>query len=87
LIGVPVKSKLSMSLASGPLGDRQLALDRARLLLGDLGAEQIADDARRLVPALDTGGHYFVTIPSSPFPRHTPPACIPAQDVEPRRGL
>jgi hypothetical protein len=35
------------------LGDGQLILDRARLLLGDLGAEQIADDPRRLVPALD----------------------------------
>jgi hypothetical protein len=30
------------------LGDGQLILDRARLLLGDLGAEQIADDPRRL---------------------------------------
>jgi hypothetical protein len=35
------------------LGDGQLVLDRARLLLGDLGAEQVAEDARRLVPALD----------------------------------
>ena len=34
------------------LGDRELVFDRARLLFGDLGAEQIADDARRLVPAL-----------------------------------
>ena len=42
------------------LGDGQLVLDRARLLLGDLGAEQIADDARRLVPALDAGGHHLV---------------------------
>ena len=38
------------------LGDGQLGFDRARLLLGDLGAEQIADDPRRLVPALDASG-------------------------------
>src|SRR5262245_53562112 len=42
------------------LGDGQLILDRACLLLGDLGAEQIADDPRRLVPALDAGGHHLV---------------------------
>src|SRR6266436_361667 len=42
------------------LGDSQLIFDRARLLLGDLGAEQITDDARRLVPALDAGGHHLV---------------------------
>jgi hypothetical protein len=59
LIGVPVKSKLSMSLAR-QLGDGQLVLDRARLLLGDLGVEQIADDARRLMPTLDAGGHHLV---------------------------
>ena len=35
------------------LGDGELVLDRARLLLGDLGREQIADDPRRLVLALD----------------------------------
>ncbi|SRR6266851_2967689 len=34
------------------LGDGQLVLDRARLLLGDLGAQEIADDARRLAAAL-----------------------------------
>jgi hypothetical protein len=42
------------------LGDGQLVLDRARLLLGDLGAEQVADDARRLVTALDAGRHHLV---------------------------
>src|SRR6516164_6215585 len=41
-------------------GDGQLVFDRARLLLGDLGAEQIANDAGRLVPALDAGGHHLV---------------------------
>lgn len=30
------------------------------LLLGDLGLEQAADDARRLVLALDAGGHDLV---------------------------
>jgi len=32
------------------LGEALGELHRARLLLGDLGAEQIADDPRRLVP-------------------------------------
>ncbi len=31
-------------LGQGQLGDRHLVLDRARLLLGDLGGEQVADD-------------------------------------------
>src|SRR5579863_2369235 len=35
------------------LGDRELVFDRARLLLGDLGLEQIADEALRLVFALE----------------------------------
>src|SRR5213595_4323474 len=60
LTGVPAKSNSSMSLASGSLAYAQLVLDRARLLLGDLGAEQVAEDARRLVPALDAGGHHLV---------------------------
>jgi len=42
------------------LGDGQLIFDRARLLLSDLGAEQIADDPRCLVPALDASGHHLV---------------------------
>ena len=42
------------------LGDGDLVLDRARLLLGDLGVEQIADDALRLVLALDGGGDDLV---------------------------
>ena len=41
-------------------GNGQLVLDRARLLFGNLGGEQIADNARRLVPALDGGGHHLV---------------------------
>ena len=31
------------------LGDGELVLDRARLLLADLGLEQVADDALRLM--------------------------------------
>ncbi len=42
------------------LGDGELVPDRARLLLGDLGAEQVADDARRLVAALDAARHHLV---------------------------
>ena len=34
------------------LGDGELVLDRARLLLADLGVEQIADDVLRLWPGL-----------------------------------
>jgi hypothetical protein len=41
-------------------GNRHLVLDRARLLLGDLGGEQLADDARRGVTALDRGRHHLV---------------------------
>jgi hypothetical protein len=60
LIGVPVKSKSSMSLASGSLAIGHLVLDRAGLLLGDLGGQQVTDDARRFVLALDGGGHDLV---------------------------
>jgi hypothetical protein len=41
-------------------GDGQLVFDRARLLLGDLSAQEIADNAWRLVPTLDAGGHHLV---------------------------
>ena len=37
------------------LGDGDLVLDRARLLLRDLGAQQVADEALRLVLALERG--------------------------------
>ena len=50
-----------------------IAIARARLLLGDLGAEQVAEDARRLVPALDAGGHHLVVGRAHPVelePRH-----------------
>ena len=42
------------------LGDGQLVLDRPRLLLGDLGPQQITDNARRLALALDAGCHHLV---------------------------
>jgi len=47
-------------LSQRQLGDGELVLDRAGLFLGDLGAEQVTDDARRLVPALDAARHHLV---------------------------
>src|SRR5882757_3555201 len=41
-------------------GDGELVLDRAGLLLVDLGVEQIADNALRFVLALDSGRHDLV---------------------------
>ena len=38
----------------------ELVFDRARLLFVDLGPEQVADDALRLVLPLDGGGHDLV---------------------------
>ena len=42
------------------LGDGELVLDRARLLLADLGTEQVADDALGFMLALDRGGHDLI---------------------------
>jgi hypothetical protein len=56
LIGVPSKRKSSMSLGQRQLGDGDLILDRTRLLLADLGAQQIADHALRFVLALHCCG-------------------------------
>ena len=42
------------------LGDGELVLDRARLLLVDLGVEQITDDALGLMLAFDCSGHDLV---------------------------
>ena len=42
------------------LGDADLVLDGAGLLLADLGAQQVADQALRLVLALDGGGEQLV---------------------------
>ena len=47
-------------LGQGQPGDGELVLDRPRLLLGDLGLEQVAEDPRRFVLALDAGGHDLV---------------------------
>src|ERR1700691_581289 len=41
-------------------GDGELVLDRARLLLADLGVEQITDDALRFVLAFDGRGHDLI---------------------------
>jgi hypothetical protein len=61
LTGVSVKSKSSMSLASGSLAIGDLVFDGACLLLGDLGCQQVTHDARRFVLALDAGiGHDLV---------------------------
>src|SRR3954471_13737504 len=42
------------------LGDSELVLDRSCLLLADLGVEQIADDALRLMLSFDSDGHDLV---------------------------
>jgi hypothetical protein len=42
------------------LGDGQLVLDRARLLFGDLGAQQVADEALRFVLTLERDGQRLV---------------------------
>ena len=42
------------------LGDRHLVLDRARLLLAELGRQEVADDALRLVLALHRRGDDLV---------------------------
>jgi hypothetical protein len=60
LIGVPSNWKSSRSLANGSLAMGELVLDRPRLLLVDLGAEQVADDALGLVLPLDGRRHDLV---------------------------
>src|SRR5262245_43940437 len=42
------------------LGDGELVLDRARLLLADLGREQIADDALGFMLAFDGSSHDLI---------------------------
>ena len=42
------------------LGDGELVLDGARLLLGDLGRQDVTDNSRGLMLALDGGGHDLV---------------------------
>jgi hypothetical protein len=55
-----VESEVADILGERQLGDGQLVLDRPRLLLGNLGLEQITDNARRLVLTLDAGRHHLV---------------------------
>ena len=45
----PLVGEVVDILGKRQFGDCQLIFDRARLLFGDLGAEQIANDARRFV--------------------------------------
>lgn len=52
----PVELEVVEVLGERQLGDGELVLDGARLLLADLGFEQIADDVLRLVLAFDAGG-------------------------------
>jgi hypothetical protein len=59
-----VEGKVVDILGERQLGDGQLVSDRARLLLRDLGLEQIADKPLRLVLALDRGGQGLVIGPS-----------------------
>ena len=47
-------------LGARQFGGGELILDRAGLLLGDLGLEQVADDVLDGVLALDPGGQHFV---------------------------
>src|SRR5262249_60304694 len=42
------------------LGDGELVFDRARLLLVDLGGEEVAVDARRLMLAFNRSGHGLI---------------------------
>ena len=46
------EGELGDVLGKGQLGDRDLVLDRARLLLGDLGLKEVADDLLWLVRPL-----------------------------------
>ena len=60
LIGVSVEGEVVDILGERQLGDGQLVFDRARLLLRDLGLEQIADEALRFMLAFDRGGQRLV---------------------------
>lgn len=60
MIGVPVELEVVDVFGEWKLGNRELVLDRSRLLLTDLGREQIADNALWLMLALDGGRHDLV---------------------------
>jgi putative transposase len=55
-----VEGEVAEVLGQRQPGGRHLVLDRARLLLGDLGGEQVADDPLWLVLALHRGGDDLV---------------------------
>jgi hypothetical protein len=55
-----VEGEVGDILGERQLGDGDLILDRTSLLLGDLGGEQVADDALRLVLALHRRGDDLV---------------------------
>ena len=55
-----LEDKIVDVLGERQLGDGELVLDRARLLLGDLGAQQVADEALRLMLALQRDGQRLV---------------------------
>ena len=48
------------------LGDGHLVADGPRLFLGDLGLQQIADDARRFMLALDAASHDLIISAAHP---------------------
>ena len=55
-----VEAELVDLLGQRQLGDGHLVFDRARLLLADLGMQEVADDLLRFVLALDGGGENLV---------------------------
>jgi hypothetical protein len=55
-----LEHKIVDILGQRQLGDGELILDRARLLLGDLGLQEIADEALRLMLALQRDGERLV---------------------------
>src|SRR5271166_4839429 len=58
--GRPLEGEVVDVLGKRQLGDGELVLDRSGLLFRDLGAEQIADEALRLVAALERGRERLV---------------------------
>jgi len=69
------EDKLVDLLGERQLGDGQLVLHRARLLLADLGCQQIADDPLRLMLALHGGGDDLVV------------GSLHAEQLEPGHGV
>ena len=59
--------KVIQILRQWQLCDGELVADRPGLLLGNLGLQQVADDAGRFVLALDAGGHDFIISTAHPI--------------------